>query len=136
MNAPAALAPRERLVAALASGDVLLVAGAGVGRALAGDSSPTWRALVESGVEDILAKELQVSPSWQGITEQLIATGATEELVEAASRVERAMGTAEFGPRAWDVRGANTIKGAAEHERGSVISIGSAAPAPAERHLR
>jgi hypothetical protein len=70
---------------------VLVIAGAGV--ACATDSNPcaSWPGLLKEGLERCRQRCHTLSGGWFTITEQLIAERTAADLVQAASRIERAL---------------------------------------------
>jgi hypothetical protein len=107
--------PPTELVESFAEGDVLIVAGAGVSRALSDGKSPSWPELVQQGAHEVIGRDLRVSPDWLELTLALIATGAVDDLIQAAGRVQRALTGANLFS-GWLRRSLGSLEPRTDHE--------------------
>jgi SIR2-like protein/NB-ARC domain-containing protein len=96
------MTPPSGLLQALHDGSAVIVAGAGVSIATANPgTAPTWLGLLRQGLDQVAAQPSGVAAGWRKITELLIESGTTDDLVMAATRVVREMETRRGAFPAW-----------------------------------
>ncbi len=102
--------PLDELKAAIAGGKALLVCGAGVSRAVAGDAAPGWKGLIESA---IAAAPKDPGEDWSGPCRANLSSTNSDMWLSAAEIAQRKLGGCKAGKyRAWLKKSVGELKAA------------------------
>jgi hypothetical protein len=89
----------DALKAAIAGGKALLVCGAGVSRAVAGDAAKGWKGLIESAID---AAPNESGQDWRAACKAILSSTDSETWLSAADIAQKKLGGRKAGKyRAW-----------------------------------
>jgi hypothetical protein len=102
--------PLDELKAAIAGGKALLVCGAGVSRAVAGDAAKGWKGLIESAIDAAPEKPHE---NWKAAFKTILSSKDSDLWLSAADIAQKKLGGCTAGKyRAWLKKSVGELKAA------------------------